>query len=348
MALTDENNGGIGATMLVGPTGVGNYGYPMPYPMMGNYGGGNGLGGFGGDLGALIILFLFAAMFGGGFGGFGGFGMGGFGGGFGNMFEFPWLLNGQQQISNNTNNGFRDSMIQDNITSVRDGVGNLATQLCGCCGDIQMGIAGVNQNISSAASGIQNSLCQGFAGTTAAINGAQNALAQQLYTNQIADLERSYAAQTASTAGMNNIAMNLQNCCCENRAATADLKYTVATEACADRAAVSSALRDVLAANTASTQRILDQLCQDKIDAKNDTIAQLRSELLYARGQASQDVQTARILAGQVSETDAIYNRLSQCPVNTVPVYGNQPVFRCAGPVTGNNCGCGCNNGFAA
>lgn len=84
-----------------------------------------------------------------------------------------------------------------------------------------------------------------------------------------------------------------------------------------------------MAANTASTQRILDQLCQDKIDSKNDTIAQLRQELLYARGQASQDVQTARILAGQTNEVNALYDRLNNCPVATVPVYGRQPIFGC-------------------
>jgi len=102
-------------------------------------------------------------------------------------------------------------------------------------------------------------------------------------------------------------------------------------------------LKDVLAANTASTQRILDQLCQDKIDEKNDTISQLRQELLYARGQASQDVQTATLRAGQVAEVDALYNRLSNCPVPSVPVYGRQPIFTCGG----NNAGCGCGCGVA-
>ena len=236
--------------------------------------------------------------------------MGGFGD-FGNMalgYDFPWLLNGQNGINNNVSDGFRTAQLQDSVTSVRDGINALSTQLCGCCGDMQM------------------SLANGFANTTAAITGAQNALASQIYNNEIASLNRSFAEQTANTQGFTNVGAGL-----------ADLKYTVATEACADRAAVNSALRDVIAANTASTQRILDQLCADKIDAKNDTIAQLRQELLYARGQASQDVQTARILAGQTSEVDALYDRLNNCPVGTVPVYGRQPIFTC------NNNGCGCN-----
>lgn len=313
MAITDESNSN-GFYMPVAPA----------------YGGGQGgFGGFGGDWGWIILLLLC---------GWGGMGMGGFGGfgGYGNMFEFPWLLNGQNGINNNVNDGFRSAQISDSITSVRDGVSNLATQLCGCCGDIQMGIAGINQNIGNSTAALQNSLCQGFAGTTAAVTGAQNAITQQMYTNEIANLNRSFAEQTANSQGFNGVQAQLANGFCDNRAGIADLRYTVATENCADRAALSDGIRDIIAANTASTQRILDQLCQDKIDQKNDTIAQLRQEVLYARGQASQDVQTARILAGQTAEVDALYNRLSNCPVPTVPVYGRQPIFTC------NNGGCGC------
>ena len=102
MALTDENNNGIPATMLVSPT---NSGF-----------GGNG--GFGGDWGWIILLLLLA--------GGGGWGMGGFGGFGGSMgYDFPWLMTGQQNINTNTNNGFRDAMINDNITSVRDGISSL-------------------------------------------------------------------------------------------------------------------------------------------------------------------------------------------------------------------------------
>lgn len=276
MSLTQEN--GSGMVMPVAPM----------------YGGGYGSGGFGGfgDEGWWIIL-LFILLGNNGWGnGYGG----GFGGGTGGLY--PWL-----NQSNQINDGFRDQLLNDNITSIRDGVTGLATQLCNSTNTMQMAVA------------------NGFAQAEIADNA-----------RQMANMNQTFALQSA-----------LQNCCCENRAATADLKYTVATEACADRAAVSDALRDVIAANTASTQRILDQLCQDKIDAKNETISQLRQELMFARGQASQDVQTARILAGQTSEVDALYDRLNNCPVGTVPVYGRQPIFSC--PQTGN-CGCGCSGNF--
>lgn len=284
MALTDEN-GGIGATMLVGPTG---YGAGMPYPVYQNNG---GFGGFGGDSWAWVILLLLLA-------GNGGWGMGGFGGG----DLYPWLNNSQ-----NINGGFRDQMLNSQIGDIQNaitsGFGNVATQLCG-----------------------------GFAGTNAAITGAQNALAQQMYSNELASLNRSFAEQTANTVGFTNVNSGI-----------ADLRYTVATEACADRAAINDALKDVITANTASTQRILDQLCQDKIDAKNDEIARLRQEINMQSLAASQAAQTAFISQGFANEVDALYNRLNTCPVPTTPVYGRTPIFTCN---NGCNAGCGCGNGF--
>ncbi len=302
MALTDEGN--------------------MIMPVSPMYGGGNGFGGFGGD-GWWIILLLLACNGGWGFGG-------GFGGGYGAMmggmlgYDFPWLMAGQQNINTNTNSGFRDAMINDGITSVRDGISALSTQMCGGFGDVQ------------------TSLCNGFNSVTNSVTGAQNALAQQMYTNQLADLERSFAAQTASTQGMNAIQTQLAQCCCDNRAATADLKYTIATENCADRAALSDGIRDVIASNTAQTQTILDKLCQLELDGYKRENDNLRSQLSAANLQASQTEQTARILAGQAAEIDGVYNRLKNCPVGTVPVFGNQPIFTCAQNVANSNCGCGC------
>lgn len=310
MALT-ENGGGNGMYMPVAPA----FGY----------GGSNGWGGFGGD-GWWVILFLFALMGNGWGGGFGG----GFGG-FGNMmlgYDFPWLMNGQQGINSNTNNGFQNALLNDNITSVRDSINDLSTQVCSGFGNVA------------------TQLCGGFAGVTSAVTGAQNALAQQLYTNQISDLERSYAAQTATTQGMNNIGMSLQNCCCENRAGIADLKYTVATENCADRAAAYQNTRDIIDSQTRGTQAVLDKLCQleldgvkAQVDAKNDRIAELQSQLNMASLRESQTAQNAFISQGFANEVDQLYNRLKSCPVGTTPVYGNQPIFTCP-----QNTGCGCGN----
>lgn len=134
-----------------------------------------------------------------------------------------------------------------------------------------------------------------------------------------------------------NLATNFQNCCCENKLGIADLKYTVATENCADRQALNEGIRDIIASNTANTQAILDKLCQQEIDAKNDLIATLRSQLSMADLKASQIEQTAQIREGQIAEIDALYNRLSNCPVPSTPVYGRTPIFTCQN----NGCGCG-------
>lgn len=200
-----------------------------------------------------------------------------------------------------------------------------------------------NAAINGALAGIQSSITAGFSGAeVAACNRTIDSL-QTAYNNQIASMNQSFANSQDLSNNLNAISAALQNCCCENRAAVADLKYTVATEACADRAAVNNALRDVLVANTASTQRILDQMCQDKIDAKNEKIADLERQLSMANFAASQVAQTATIRAGQVEEVDALYNRLATCPVGTMPVYGSQPIFTCPN----NNNGCGCNGTFA-
>ena len=114
------------------------------------------------------------------------------------------------------------------------------------------------------------------------------------------------------------------------------MKYTLATEACATRTADTQNTQAVLNAINGGIQELKDQIFSDKLEAKNDLIAQLRQENLYARGQASQIAQNDRI-------TDMIYNRLSQCPVNTIPVYGNNPIWSCTQNVANN--GCGCNNG---
>lgn len=297
----------------------------MVMPVQPAYGGGYGGGmGFGGDW-AWILLLLLIGGNGWGMGGFGGFG-----GGLG--IDFPWLLNGQNGINNNVNDGFRDAQLHDSVTSVRDGVSALATQLCGCCGDIQMGMA-------NGFAGVQQSLCNGFAGTTAAITGAQNAISQQMNANEIANLNRSFAEQTANMQGFNGV-----------NAGVADLRYTVATEACADRAAVGDALQNVTMQNmgntnaivnaiTAGIQSIKDDLCQDRLDAERRENANLRSELMYARGQASQVDQTAQIRAAQATTANQLVNELRSCPIPSQPVYGNQPIFTCGG--NGNGCGCG-------
>ena len=191
----------------------------------------------------------------------------------------------------------------------------------GGSGEIQRGFD--QATLTNGINGIQNALCNGFAGVNQSVaNGfAQAEIAAN--SRQMADMNQTFALQSA-----------MQNCCCENRAGIADLKYSVATEACADRNAISSALRDVLEANNASTQRILDMMCQDKIDAKNERIAELQQQLQMAQLAASQGAQTAAILANNEAQTAALERYLAPTPI---PAYMVQNPNCCT-----QNFGCGC------
>lgn len=281
----------------------------MPVAPAYGYGGNNGGGIFGnggGDLwGFLLVLLLCGnGMWGGLGGGFGGMMwpmmMGGMGGGFGLDYLYPWLNN-----SEHISNGFRDQALQTSVS-------------------------GIQNSITNGFGNVQQSLCSGFAGVNATVNGAQNAIAQQLYGNEIASLNRSFAEQTANTAGFNGVNSGI-----------ADVRYTLATEGCATRANETQNTQTLLNAVNAGVQSIKDQLCQDKIDSKNDEIAQLRQTIAMKDLAASQTAQNAFIAQGFSNEVDQLYNRLNNCPVPTTPVYGRTPIFTCGG----TGCGCG-NNAF--
>ena len=201
--------------------------------------------------------------------------------------------------SDQINNGFMNQMINDNVTGIRDGV-----------------------------YGISNQLCAGFAGVNA---GVANGFAQAEIANnarQIADMQQMFNLQSA-----------LQNCCCENRAATADLKYTVATENCADRTAAMQNTRDIIESNTRNTQAIIDKLCQLELDGVKAENANLRTQLNMANLQASQVAQTAELHQSGATQLNQLVSELRSCPIPAQPVYGSQPIFTCGG---NGSTGCGC------
>lgn len=245
----------------------GNGGFYMPVaPANSN----NGGCGFGGDWAWIILLLLL---------GWGNGGFGGFGGGYGNDI-YPWM-----NQANLTSNGFQNQMLNDNVTSIRDGIHDISNQLCN-------GFASVEQGANA---------------------------------RQMADMQQMFSLQSA-----------LQNCCCENRLATANLNSTIISENCADRQTINEGVRDIISNQTSSTQAIIDKLCQLELDGKNTRIADLERQLTMADLKASQTAQNAFIAQGLTNEVDQLYNRLSNCPVPSVPVYGRQPIFSC-----NSSCGCG-------
>ena len=230
-------------------------------------------------------------------------GNGGFFGG--NSFDngYAWLSNGQKEIMQNTNNGFDTLHLSNQLEGTRDGIYGLSNQLCNVGNTITSAINSTAYNAEIAAN-------------NRAVNQMQDTFA----------LSRQFA-----------------DCCCENRLGIANLNSTILSENCADRAALADGLKDVLINQTANTQRILDQLCNDKIDAKNEKIADLERQLSMKDLQASQIAQNSFIAQGFANEVDQLYNRLSSCPVPSTPVYGRTPIFTCP---NSNGCGCGGNNGF--
>lgn len=234
---------------------------------------------------------------------FGGFNGNGNGGFGGFNNDYAWLSNGQKEIMQNTNDGFNTLHLSNQVEGVRDGVFGLSNQICNSTADVT--------------SAINN----GFYGAEISANNRA--------VNQMQD---TWA-----------LSRQLSDCCCENRLGIANLNSTILAENCADRAALADGLKDVLINQTANTQKILDTLCQDKIDAKNEKIADLQRELQMADLKASQIAQNAFISQGFANEVDQLYNRLSNCPVPSTPVYGRTPIFTCNG-----NSGCGCGNTFGS
>lgn len=190
-----------------------------------------------------------------------------------------------------------------------------------------------NQAVISKLNGLENGLCDGFyAMNSSLLNGFNSANIANLQGFNGVQTSIS-AAQQGLTNTMTQYEMNRQQCCCDNKAAIADLKYTIATESCANRAATADALRDVLESNTANTQAILDKMCQQEIEAKNETIANLRSQLNMAALASSQAAQTAQIMANNSAQTQALEQRLAPSPI---------PAYVVQNPNAAYNYGC-CN-----
>lgn len=147
--------------------------------------------------------------------------------------------------------------------------------------------------------------------------------------------------------GFNTLGAQLAQCCCDNRAAIADLKYTIATEDCVTRNLMQNNTRDIIDSQNAGTRAILDFLTQDKI-------ATLTAENQSLKFAASQSRQNDYLSAVADSKTAELIRRLgADCPtpayVVQPPTPVNFPTNGC-GTFTGwnGNCGCNANYGYIA
>lgn len=176
--------------------------------------------------------------------------------------------------------------------------------------DVQRGFD--QSAIMGSLNGINSALSNGFANAEISRCNANMNVLQAMNANQAATLQN-----------MNTLSMGLQNCCCENRAGLADLKYTVATENCQDRQVVSDGIRDLIASNAANTQSIkdstnagftaiMDKICALELAGKDQQIAALQGQLNEANRQASQAAQTAAL----EQYMNNLWNRYNGCGCN--------------------------------
>lgn len=261
---------------------------PMGYGGGFNMGGLGGFGGFGGDWSWILLLLLISNGGWGGFGGWGGMmGAGMLGADMG-LGLYPWM--NQAEL---TQGGFN----QQSTNTALNG-------------------------IQSAVNGIGNQLCNGVNDITQAVNAGFANAETSNNARQIANMQQAFAAQTAVSQGMNALATQQQNCCCETREAIAAANAANIQEHCQDRYDAQSNTRDIIGAVTAGIQSIKDELCNDRYNAvirENET---LRTQLSMKDLAASQAAQTAQLIQDNNAQTAALIQRIAPYPVPTVPFQG--------------------------
>lgn len=174
----------------------------------------------------------------------------------------------------------------------------------------------------------------------AVINGIANLSAQTQVGFSNAEVSRCNQ-QANLMAVLQNQSMALQNCCCENRANIADVKYALATEACNDRAAVKDALYDLTTQNNANmnamatmfnngVQNLKDEFCQLRLDSKDQRIAELERQLTATQTAALVNGTRDAIIANNDLQTATLEQYLDP---TAKPAY-----------IVPNPNGCNCNN----
>lgn len=167
--------------------------------------------------------------------------------------------------------------------------------------------------------GINGTLNNGFANAEISRCNSQANILQQMNNNNAATLAQLNNNNTAVMGQLNQMAYNQLGYSNQNSAGLADLKYTIATENCADRNALTQSLMTLQAENRQNTQAILDKMCQQEIEQKNDTINQLRQQLNLANLAASQNQQTGQLMNDNAAQTQSLVNQLRQ--PSPVPAY---------------------------
>jgi len=129
--------------------------------------------------------------------------------------------------------------------------------------------------------------------------------------------------------GLCDLGRQLSDCCCENRAAIAQVRYDMATQACDTRNTIQNATRDLIENQNANYRGIMDFMVNSKIES-------LQSENQALKLQASQAAQNNYLAALSDAQTAELIRRIAPQPVPSFQVPAPYPY----GGV--NTCGCGC------
>lgn len=167
-------------------------------------------------------------------------------------------------------------------------------------------------NVERKIDSVNQGLCDGFYQQAQLANGTNMAMA-----NGFAQAELSRSNQQAALMQqLNAMQMQAANCCCENRAAIAQVRYDMAAQACDTRNTVQNATRDIIDANNQNSRAILDFLTQSKL-------ADLQSEN-----------QGLKLAASQAAQNSYLVSQLRPSPI---PAYTVQNPYCC-----NQFAGCGC------
>lgn len=196
------------------------------------------------------------------------------------------------------------------------GFGGFGGGSCGspCATQADLAAGFNNSAVLSGINGIDSALCQGF-------NGINTAILQSAYETQ---------------GAINGLSHQLAQCCCDNKAAIADVKYAMATESCATRNTIQNTTRDILENANANSRAILDAL-------NANYIRTLESENNSLKLSASQANQNAVLMAAMDANKAEILRRTgAECPTAAYIVQPPQPVTfptNCCGQAQFGGCG---------
>lgn len=207
-------------------------------------------------------------------------------------------------------------------------------------GQLENGVRGIQQGICDSTFALNNTITNGFAtqamNTMQGFNGVNQGLCNLGYNIQ----QGFNSANVVALQNQNAIQAQLAECCCENRAAIAQVRYDMATDTCALQNTMNQNTRDIIDSQNAGTRAILDYLCQDKIST-------LQSENQALRLSASQANQNNVLMAAMDANKAEILRKTgAECPTAAYIVQPPQPVTfptNCCGNFSGWNGGGCCN-----